>query len=92
MDIEVSKSLPAKLQSCAVKTDDGESITIGQLVRGQAALLLFVRHFGCIGCSENVGLLSVRFDELDKLGVRICIIGCGPHIFIQGFRERQNLL
>ena len=92
MVIKLNESLPEKLRACAVIADDGQTKTLGELVAGQAALILFVRHFGCIGCSENINLLAPRFKEIDKLDARILIIGCGAPMFIQGFKERHQLL
>lgn len=92
MTIRKSVMLTEALRACSVKNGEGEATTIGALVEGTPALLLFVRHFGCIGCSENIGRVAPRFDELHELGVRILIIGCGQPLFIRGFMERHNLL
>ena len=71
---------------------DGRTHSIGELISDRPSVLLFVRHFGCIGCSENVGLLAPRFGELDRLNVQVIMVGCGPAMFIDGFRERHHLL
>lgn len=85
-------ALPEGLAECVVQDALGRQQTIGHLCAGRAVLLLFVRHFGCIGCAENIGLLAPRFQELADLGIRILIIGCGAPMFIEGFRERHLLL
>lgn len=92
MTIETNAPLPDALRSCEVHSADGQSTPIGDIVRGQPTLLLFVRHFGCIGCSENIGLIAPRFRELSALGVRVAIIGCGTPNFIDGFIERHHLV
>ena len=92
MDIERLKRLPETLLGAAVQSCNGEPITVGSLLSGQPTLLLFVRHFGCIGCSENIAGIAPRFSELHQLGVRIAIIGCGAPMFIEGFIERHRLI
>ena len=77
MGIQLNEPLPDDLRSCTVVSWDEQTATIGELVDGQATLLVFVRHFGCIGCSENIGLLQPRLKELEGLDTRIIIIGCG---------------
>lgn len=49
----------------------GAGHTLGGLPDCHTTLLLFVRHFGRIGCSESIGLISPRFDELPDLGARV---------------------
>ena len=90
--ITSGQPIPAELVECEVVRPSGEKVKIGRLISQSSAFLLFVRHFGCIGCSENVGLLSSRFSELVNLEVRTVIIGVGPAMFIEPFRERQNLI
>lgn len=92
MSIQVSNTLPETLTRCTVMDPEGGRHTIESLVGGRAALLLFIRHFGCIGCSENISLMAPRFAELSELGVRTLIIGCGAPVFIEGFKERHRLL
>ena len=92
MGIQLNEPLPDDLRSCTVVSSDEQTATIGELVDGQATLLVFVRHFGCIGCSENIGLLQPRLKELEGLDTRIIIIGCGAPAYIEGFKERHRLL
>ena len=91
-NMKIGESVTQGLMSSHVQRSDGTTITIETLVNGSPSLLVFVRHFGCIGCSENVSLLSSRWSELSALGVRTFIIGVGPRMFIEPFRERQNLV
>lgn len=92
MKVKRLEPIPQAVAKCIVHSENGSSISIGELAEGRATLVLFIRHFGCIGCSENIGLLAPRFNELSELGVRVIIIGCGPKLFIEGFKERHNLL
>ena len=92
MGITRMEPLPQTLLDCEVERATGETVRVGEIVGGRATLLLFVRHFGCIGCSENIGTIAPRFRELDSLGVRVAIIGCGAARYIEGFTERYRLI
>ena len=83
---------PPVLGACTVLTEAGEAVSLGELWAGQATLLWFTRHFGCIGCSEGVSLLAPHLAELARLDVRTVLVGCGAHPFITPFRTRKNLL
>ena len=54
-----------------LRSEDGAEHSLGSLWTGQPAALIFVRHFGCIGCSENVSLLAPRHPELAQPGFNI---------------------
>ena len=92
MAIQLNNSIPQTLRNCVVTDSKGQEQTLGALCAERPTLMLFVRHFGCIGCSENISLMAPRFKELEALGVRVLIIGCGPSLFIDGFMERHHLL
>jgi hypothetical protein len=55
------------------------------------AVLVFVRHFACAGCSEHVAELRPRLAELDALEVAVALIGCGTAPQLAAFIERQQL-
>jgi hypothetical protein len=55
------------------------------------AVLVFVRHFACAGCSAHVGELRPRLHELATLGVTTVLIGNGTPDQLAAFVERQNL-
>ena len=92
MTSESSELISETLANCVLSDANANNHRIGDLIEGQAALLLFIRHFGCIGCSENIASMSPRFSELDRLEVRTLVIGCGASNFIEGFIERHNLI
>jgi len=92
MPIKNGDALPSAVRTCEVLDAQGNGHIVHNLIDGRPSLLLFIRHFGCIGCSENVGVLAPRFHELAQLHTQVILIGCGPALFIDGFRERHNLL
>lgn len=55
------------------------------------ALLVFLRHFGCIGCAQQVGDLRPRLGELASLGVRVTLLGCGSPDALRAFIAREHI-
>ena len=92
MTLQIGHPLPAALLSCTVQGTNNSTETIGKLVAGQTTLLMFIRHFGCIGCSEHIALMTPHFSELASLGLRTVLIGCGAPIYLEGFLERHRLM
>ncbi len=54
-------------------------------------LLVFLRHYGCIGCDTHLGALSPRFPELLRLGIRIALVGNGTAEHSLEFARRHRL-
>jgi peroxiredoxin len=81
--------------SCSVLDRSGQarslSRSLASLLEGRAALLVFLRHFGCVGCDLQLSLLLPRQPELADLGVRIVLIGNGPPEHAAAFSERWSL-
>ena len=89
---ELDSFLSDDIMQSRIQTSQGDEVTLTEVISDQAALIVFIRHFGCIGCSENITLLAQRFDELTRLNIKIVVIGCGPYQFIESFKQRHNLL
>lgn len=90
--IEAGAQVPEAFAGCTVRDADGVAISLGQVWAGRATLLYFVRHFGCIGCSESLARLHPLLGELERFEVQVVLVGCGSPIFIPHFLERQQLL
>jgi hypothetical protein len=57
----------------------------------EPALLLFLRHFGCVGCAQQVTELSPRLGELREAGLRTVLVGNGTPPMIDAFVARHAL-
>jgi hypothetical protein len=80
--IEVGQPLPKDLLASEVKTLEGETCTLQDLVSPAVAakspvLIVFVRQFACAGCSERMSELLIHADILKGSGVEVIVIGCG---------------
>jgi len=81
----------ATLGKVLVEDADGKRVPLGSFWQDSDALLVFVRHFACNGCSEHVTELAPRLAELAALGIRTVIVGCGNPTYIPDFVQRQRL-
>lgn len=55
------------------------------------ALFVFVRHFGCVACHEQIERLRARLAELDALAVAVVVVGCGPAAELAAWVDRESL-
>ncbi len=70
----------------------GESRALGTLAAGKGdALLVFVRHFGCVGCSAEVDALRTKLPLLRDLGVSVVLLGVGSPAQLASFVAREAL-
>lgn len=67
-------------------------VELGTLWRDRTAVLVFVRHFGCIHCREHVVQLARAREELRAAGAEMIVIGNGTPSFIEGFRAQTRYL
>jgi len=76
------------LAKLPVLDDNGVAIEVGSLWKDHTAVLVFLRHFGCIHCRDHVVHLHARLDGIEKAGAKLTVIGNGSPSFIAGFREQ----
>lgn len=67
----------------------GNSVEVGSLWRERPAVLVFMRHFGCIHCRDHVAHITSELRAIrDKANV--IVIGNGSPSFIEGFRDQTG--
>lgn len=89
--VRQGQPLPDAVRRAIVFDRAGGELEFGQLVAGKAAVVVFLRHFGCLACAEQVSLLSPRLYEFRELGFECILVGNGEPNFIDGFAERTGL-
>jgi peroxiredoxin len=89
--LAVGQSVPAALAAATVLDAAGEPRALARAWAARDALLVFVRHFGCAGCSAHVAALRPRLDELVGLDVAIVVVGNGNVDQLAAFIEREKL-
>jgi peroxiredoxin len=85
------EALAKGLAEAKLLAADGSARSFAELVAGRPTLVVFLRHFGCIGCAEQVHEILPRLGELDALGVAVLLIGSGPPGHIPAWVERNGL-
>lgn len=69
---------------------DSRAVELGSLWRDKTAVLVFVRHFGCIHCREHVVQLRREAEAMHAKGGELHVIGNGTPSFIEGFRDETG--
>lgn len=90
--VEIGSPVPDALADAEVLTREGQGISLGSLLEGRPALLVFLRHFGCIGCTMQIAAIEPRLPEFSDLGMRTIVVGNGTAEFIDEFRQRHMLV
>jgi len=91
MSIAVGQPIPEALANASVIDARGAAHRRGDAWRDRDVVLVFIRHFACIGCAEQIAILRPRLPELAALGVGVVIVGSGTADQLAGFVERENL-
>ena len=89
--LTVGLPLPPELVEARVVDAAGGTASLRSYVGNNRTLVVFLRHFGCVGCSQQVAVLTPRLLELDQLGVKTLLIGNGLPQHIAAFIERHRL-
>jgi peroxiredoxin len=89
--LSINKPIPESLVESVILKSDGSNIRFGDILNNEAVLLIFVRHFGCIGCTMQMNSIGPRLKEIGSLGIRTVVVGNGDFNYIDGFIERHLL-
>jgi peroxiredoxin len=69
----------------------GTHVPISKFWSERTAILVFLRHFGCIACRSHAQDVWAHRDVLQKDGAQIIFIGNGEPSYIEKFRQDFNL-
>jgi peroxiredoxin len=87
----VGQPIPSALADATVIDALGVAHRLGDAWRERDVVLVFIRHFACIGCAEQIEVLRPRIGELATLGVGVVIVGSGNADQLAGFIDREHL-
>jgi peroxiredoxin len=88
---EIGRPLPDELLDCEVIDASRRRSRLREHLGERPALLVFLRHFGCVGCSQQVDALVPRVADIVASGADVVLVGNGEPEHIEGFVERQRL-
>jgi peroxiredoxin len=70
---------------------DGREIRLGSLWAARPAVVIFLRHYGCIFCREHVAQLSEHEEALRTKGVALAAIGMGGRQYANEFCKETEI-
>jgi hypothetical protein len=96
MSLQVGEPVPAALANAVVlrpSRDAAEAapVVLGTLWEDHPCALVFLRHFGCPACGENVAELLPRLAELRALGLGVALVGSGEPAHVAPFAALAGL-
>jgi peroxiredoxin len=78
------------LGGLVVQDERGAPVELASFWRARPAVLVFMRHFGCIHCRDHVAELLGARAAIAAAGADVVLIGNGSPSFIAGFREQTG--
>jgi peroxiredoxin len=78
---------PDALLNATVFDVDAQPVRIAELCAERPAVLVLLRHFGCIFCKQQAAQFSAIGDEVEALGARLIFIGSGGPHYARWFQE-----
>ena len=87
----MNRKVPKELAQAQILDETGQPRTVGELWKDSPVVIMWVRHFGCIGCTAQVEEFKPEIQKLRDAKIHFTIIGSGAANFVQGFKERLEL-
>lgn len=91
MTLEIGSEVPSELLGVEVLDAEGGAQTFQTVLGDVATLLVFLRHFGCTGCAQQLDVLVPHLSSLHELGLETVLLGSGEPHHLAAFLERQRL-
>jgi peroxiredoxin len=91
MPLQVGAPVPQAAADASVLDATGAAVRLRTLWAQGPRLVLLLRHFGCVGCSQQVTELAPHLGVLSRAGVRTALVGNGSPAQLAAFLERHAL-
>ena len=79
------------LDDTNVLDPEGRELPLGQLWRERPAVVVFVRHFGCLFCRQQVAEIVSSLSDVRSLGGELYVVGHGTLEQLRAFRDEQSV-
>lgn len=79
------------LEDVVLQDHEGRPIRLGDVWGDRPAVLVFIRHYGCVFCRDQAVKLHRLRDDFESSGVRLVIIGHGTPAMAASFRRSQGV-
>jgi len=81
----------SSLENAVLHDPEGHPVRLGDLWSERPAVLVFVRHFGCVFCRELAVDIHRHREDFEKADVELVVIGHGSAAHAADFRKLQNV-
>ena len=82
-------SPPSGLVECRVIALSGEVVRLGDEWRDRPAVVVWLRHFGCLLCKEQAAAFRGRGQEIEALGAGLVFVGNGQLTWARQFEAEE---
>jgi hypothetical protein len=82
-------SRPSGLAGCRVIALSGEAVRLGDEWRDRPAVVVWLRHFGCLLCKEQAAAFRGRGQEIEALGAGLVFVGNGELTWARQFEAEE---
>ena len=82
--------VPKDLAQSKVLDREGREIVLESFWAERPALLLYLRHFGCLCLSAQITDVAPRLDELERLRILTVFISNGAPLFIDALSNGSS--
>lgn len=83
--------VPEALAQSIVQYEHGARKRVREFWSDRRSLLVFLRHFACPGCSEQLAIVSPYLPELRRDGTRVVLVATSAPNRIPSFAKRMHL-
>ena len=79
------------MNSLVVLNAEGEAISVPMLWQKRRIILVFLRHFGCRFCKQQVRTMKVVHTRLKEAGTEVVLVSLGTPDQIERYRKELNI-
>jgi peroxiredoxin len=83
--------IPDEAARAVIRDLNGREHELRELWAERPAVLVFLRHFGCLFCREQAAELHAQRAEIRSRGAELVFIGNGNRHFAQGFKHDHGI-
>ena len=87
----MNQSLSSRLTMVVLPDAGGREIRLGSLWASRPAVLVFLRHYGCIFCREHVAQLREHEEAFRAKGAALAAIGLGDRLYAREFSKQTSI-
>ena len=76
--MEVGTTLSTEILETKIINNEGQKTSVNSLIKKKNQILVFVRHFNCFICRDQIVALNKKINQMDDK-YELNVIGCGKY-------------